>query len=545
MPVQVERGSVFIDPDTGTAWVNDQDWIELQDGASYGNPSVPMSKRWGIGRILGGADHDDGLWIHPFTDHDGEQKMLIWRSPNEAGEYVILRPSERSSDLPWQTVDGDVRYPEADSRNLPTRADRRTIHDRGLIDENPQVNDLDGVSSDDPTPLYEAMRQAAQREATNAALLGSVCNYQLVYKAVHGVAPPERPAPLEVVIDLKKTGADGSDVSEYIWFKRLQLLQSRVPIPRLLADRVSTSQQQAALTDGSHWVDKIETAINDHTQRVQSIRDEMVRETRPPQALFDYAFERPDLVEAGGRLNQVYANAVRVQRQMARREKRDVDWEAARARVRQELETIPPDEQGRALVGSIASVYMAKDPGNDGVAWLMGALNAQGQREAGFAQKTIQEMRHIGLLSDLLPDPTGRGLIQYQLPQRQTASQTIGINGIWRNMFQMMAEQTDQPDYDEWDTSTGAGRAARRQFATKAKELVRRFMGDTDHLDLEVREEEWKGTTRKVVYSVRTGRKFGTIDRVDADRYRAGQQIRISASLVKDGNIRAIAQRAD
>jgi hypothetical protein len=547
MPVQVERGEVYIDPDTGTAWVNDQDWIELQDGASYGDPTVPMNERWGIGSILGGADHDDGLWVHPFTDYDGERKMLIWRSPNEAGERVILRPAAKSSDLPWQTVDGDVYYPPADSRRLPERADRIDVVDEGLIDLNPTVNDYpagqDGIDTD--TPLHEAMRHAADREAVNAALLGSVCNYQMVYKAVHGTHPPERPAPLEEVIDLKKTGADGSAVSQWVWEKRKELLDKQVPIPRLLANRVSTSAQQAAITDGSHWLDQIETAINDHAARVKDIRDEMVQETRPPKELFDYAFERPDLVKAGGRLNQVYANAVRLQRQIARNENREIDWEAARQRVMQELEKLPPDEQGRALIGSIASVYMAKEPGNDGVAWLMGPKNEDGYREAGFAQKTIQEMRKIGILDELLPDPTGRGLIQYRAPQRQTRSQTIGINGIWRNMFEMMAEQSDLPDYDQWDTSTKEGKKSRRQFARRAKKLVQRFMRDTDTLDLEVREETWKGRTRKVVYSVRTGRKFGTIDKVDSDRYQAGQRIRISGSLVKDGNIRAVAQLPD
>src|SRR5690606_7063659 len=41
MPVQVARGEVTIDPKTQTAWVNDQDWIELQDATSYGDATVP------------------------------------------------------------------------------------------------------------------------------------------------------------------------------------------------------------------------------------------------------------------------------------------------------------------------------------------------------------------------------------------------------------------------------------------------------------------------------------------------------------------------
>ena len=558
MPVQVARGEVFVDPDTQTAWVNDQDWIELQDGVSYGQADVPMNERWGIAKILGGADHDDALWVHPFTDHDGENKMLLWRSPNEAGERVILKPAQQSTSLPWHTVNGDVHYPQADSRKLPERADRIQVLDRGLIDLNPQVNDLPQSGSaglldlaqnapKQDTPLHEAMRRAAERESINAALLGSVCNYQMVYKAVHGTHPPERPAPLEEVIDLKKTGADGSAVAAWVWEKRKQLLDSQTPIPRLLADRVSTRVQQAAKTDGTHWLDQIEDSINKHVNRVRDIRDEMVQQTRPPKELFDYALERPELVQAGARLNQKYAGAVASMRNTARQENREMrvdDWEAARQIAIAELNKTPPEDRGRVLLGSIASVYMSKEPGNDGVAWLMGPKNEQGLRESGFAQQTIREMRKIGILSDLIPDPTGRGLIQYQSPRRNstTRSQTIGINGIWRNFFDMMAEQAHLPKFDDWDTSTKQGKQARKAFATRATQKVEDYMQQVGSLELEVRAEDWKGAARKVVYSTRSGKKFGTIDKVDEDRYEVGQTFTITGSLAKDGNIRAIAQ---
>ncbi|MGH2537965.1 MAG: hypothetical protein ACRDHL_11270, partial [Candidatus Promineifilaceae bacterium] len=82
----VPRGHVKIDPEYGTAWVNDEDWLAL--------PDSPRGE--GIAGILGGADNDDALWLHPFTDHDDERKVLAWRSPNQAGEYVILRPTADS-----------------------------------------------------------------------------------------------------------------------------------------------------------------------------------------------------------------------------------------------------------------------------------------------------------------------------------------------------------------------------------------------------------------------------------------------------------------
>jgi hypothetical protein len=95
--LDVGRGEIHIDPRHGTAWVNDEDWLALQDS--------PTGK--GIAAILGGADHDDALWLYPFTDHDGERKVLAWRSPNQAGEYVVLRPTAGSAIPSWQTAEGE------------------------------------------------------------------------------------------------------------------------------------------------------------------------------------------------------------------------------------------------------------------------------------------------------------------------------------------------------------------------------------------------------------------------------------------------------
>jgi hypothetical protein len=110
--LDIPRGGVRIDHRRGTAWVNDEDWLSLRDSPTEG----------GIAGILGGADHDDALWLHPFTDYDGEHKVLAWRSPNQVGEYVLLRPTE-DSDIPdWTTAEGErVVFPTGDSRKLPHR----------------------------------------------------------------------------------------------------------------------------------------------------------------------------------------------------------------------------------------------------------------------------------------------------------------------------------------------------------------------------------------------------------------------------------------
>ena len=222
------------------------------------------------------------------------------------------------------------------------------------------------------------------------------------------------------------------------------------------------------------------------------------------------------------------------------------DWERARQVAILELNKTPPEDRGRVLIGSIASVYMSKDPGNDGVAWLMGPKNAQGSREAGFAQQTIQEMREIGILSELIPDPSGKGLIQYQVPRPQidTPGQTIGINGVWRNVFDIMAGQADLPGYDDWDTSTNEGKQSRKAFASRATQKVAEYMQKVDHSNWKL--EKKTGRTGPARWSTAraVGQKVGTIDKVDEDRYQVGQRLTITGSLVKDGNLRAMAQPA-
>ncbi|GAB5426496.1 MAG: hypothetical protein Crog4KO_36430 [Crocinitomicaceae bacterium] len=64
--LDVKPGEVYLDKASETAWVNDEDWYQMRDGASEGD---------GIAQILGGADNDDSLWFHPFTDHDEQEKF--------------------------------------------------------------------------------------------------------------------------------------------------------------------------------------------------------------------------------------------------------------------------------------------------------------------------------------------------------------------------------------------------------------------------------------------------------------------------------------
>jgi hypothetical protein len=98
---QVPEGHIELDPTCATAWVNDEDWLNY------------------IVDVLGGCDGDDALWVFPFTDTSGlmegkrpSRKVLIWRSPNQLGEYVLLTPTEDSHVIEWDVPGGTLSYPK-------------------------------------------------------------------------------------------------------------------------------------------------------------------------------------------------------------------------------------------------------------------------------------------------------------------------------------------------------------------------------------------------------------------------------------------------
>lgn len=172
----IPRGHVRIDPEYATAWVNDEDWVAMQDSPAGA----------GIRDILGGADNDDALWVHPFTDRDGEMKMLCWRSPNQAGEYIVLKPTLGSRVLAWETVEGEVTFPPADSRNLFPRTDTMPREYLGLIDQ----ATAGGLGKGKPYSVA-VMDETIERAKANAGGLGMYWKRHQLQGVVLQRVPPE------------------------------------------------------------------------------------------------------------------------------------------------------------------------------------------------------------------------------------------------------------------------------------------------------------------------------------------------------------------
>jgi hypothetical protein len=395
--LDVGRGEIHIDPRRGTAWVNDEDWLALADSPTGA----------GIAGILGGADHDDALWLYPFTDHDGERKTLAWRSPNQAGEYVVLRPTAGSAIPAWKTADGeDVAFPAGDSRRLPARVDRTATRYLDLVEATTA-----GGLGEGQAYSVDVMDMAIERALANRGALGMYCNSLMVNKAVFGRLPEKPPAPLEDIIDgAVKTGADLSRVVAWNYENSRQILEARTPVPALLHGRLSVdytdreNRPPSPIASRDHWLDRLEAGVRGHIREMKVRRDELVARARPPEALFASVASEPETVALGARLNQRYAWALK-------RTPAEERLEVARRAVEDYLAHFPPGRREAVLRGALVSAYLSDRPVSDGAVWLAGARGKGGQREAGAGHLTAGALRDIGLLDEVAE--TEGGLLVY------------------------------------------------------------------------------------------------------------------------------------
>jgi hypothetical protein len=423
-PLHVPRGHIQIDAGRGTAWVNDEDWLTLPDSPNL----VPSSAEGGegIAGILGGADNDDALWLHPFTDHDGERKVLAWRSPNQVGEYVVLKPTEQSHDLPWATAGGEaISYPAADSRVLPLRIDQTETDYLGLVD--PETS---GGLGEGEAYGVEVMEQAVSRAVANQGALGMYCNSLMLNKALYGRLPAYPPAPLEDIIDSAvKTGADLSQVVAWNYDSSREILESRIPIPYLLHKRLSVdwsdkenrppSPRQSSVAPGNaHWLDRLEAGVQAHIADMKERRDGLAAQARPPEAMIQAALADPEMVALGAGLNQRFAAILNSK---DKGQYQSV-LERARLGVVDYLSYFPPAQRQRILLGALGSVYGGDEAGqgrtavgSDIATWLdafdEGSLPQQGWRPwlTGLspARETMVALRQVGVLAEVIETKEG------------------------------------------------------------------------------------------------------------------------------------------
>ncbi len=511
----IPPGHVRLDRQYGTAWVNDADWMQLE-GASIG-----------IAGLLGGADNDDALWVHGFADYDGELKVLCWRSPNQVGEYVILKPTLGSYNLEWETPDGSIQYPPGDSRLLPSRKD--IMHHAYQQHIDPSTA---GGLGEGNAYSIDGMAATIQRANANAGTLGMYCNMLMVSKAVDGGLPAPLPAELEEVIDGSvKTGVDLSPVRQWCYEESRRILEMGKPVPAILASRiVGASDRRPVTFTQDHWLDRLVGMVKEHITAFEQKRDELVRAAMPPAVIFDHVFNDSDLafIEAGAGLHHAYYNTLR----LLLRKKQQLspeDYETARGQAESYLARFSSEHHTAILRGAIVSAYM-QEHASDTVLWLPGAKTKQG-RAPGIAHKTIEALREIGVLQEV--GETSLGLLAYPgaTISEPVYERTIGITGVWFNWLRA------------WQQAHGEAQSVTMQDVPKAKaawakaQVAKLAQTNYRNLTLTIATQG----ERKVAL-IPDGAIFGYISKDSTDTVPGGS-ITIAFSLCRDGNLRSVRVR--
>ncbi len=525
----IPRGHVRIDPEYATAWVNNEDWVAMQDSPSSA----------GIRDILGGADNDDALWVHPFTDHDGEMKMLCWRSPNQAGEYIVLKPTIGSRVLAWETVDGEVTFPPADSRNLFPRTDTLPREYLGLIDQ----ATAGGLGKGKPYSV-EVMDETIERAKANAGGLGMYCNLLMLSKAVYGGLPKNPPAPLEDFIDSAvKTGADVSPGREWCYDASQKIIQSGKPVPRLLVGRLSASRYDKAAVPVTtdHWLDKLTGIVRTHIDNFRAQRDRLVKQTMPPATLFDHAFnaDEREYLGAGIAFNKLYS---KVRGKLLHGKKgnerlTEADMTTIRCNLDAFLKRYDESERGAILRGAMVATYLSDEP-SDAALWLLGEKTEQGHAP-GMAQKTMQALREIGLLDEIGATANG-GVIRYPgaATSEPSFQRSIGISAVWFNWYcrQQAAQGKPIPK-----TPSDVPKAAAKAAKVQVTELAWTHLSN---VPLTLRHTSYTDRNGKAVMRMgafnETGHLLGLITLDSEAHLTERQQITVRFALAADGNLRTV-----
>jgi hypothetical protein len=117
--------------------------------------------------------------------------------------------------------------------------------------------------------------------------------------------------------------------------------------------------------------------------------------------LFDSVAGDKEAVQLGRRLNQLFAAGLNGRSGPADQP----SLQKARLQVDRFLGHFPPAQQRRILRGALVSIYQGDMLASDAVAWLAGERAMP--TSSSLAQRTVQALREIGMLDDLLLTKVG------------------------------------------------------------------------------------------------------------------------------------------
>ena len=522
------EGHLELDPTCATAWVNDKDWLTY------------------IVAVLGGCDGDDAVWVMPFSDasDNGQQKVLLWRSPNQLGEYVVLQPTADTHEIAWDVPGRKLSYPHMESCLLPHRIDRL----------NYQYGELREASSGfQSIPSYSiaAMASTIQRAVDNQGTLGSFCNVTMMCKAIYGRLPDYLPATLEDVIDGSvKTGLDLSPVKAWNQMALMRMVKhgqanaSRA-MPHALMARLPEWLRAQAVPATSHWLDTLTAAMEQHKAQYWADAEALATEACPPLALFEYGRH---CMHIGKDLRHVYS---RIFRQASQSEHEGLDLlDTARVASEAFLQQWPVAKRPFMLLGAAANLYVQGpqngEPVRDALIWQLGAKHTDSEidclndalhidphssgRLPGIAQQMLAALRHIGLLGDPLWTASGAVLFYEEAPSQKATGVPVKLNGVWLNWLNT---QNGHAYSRMSDVPADVCNQAKARIGEFVQEKFQNMLLSTEITD-----------NNRVVTRTSHGNLFGYVQRDHELAAVRHEQWRIAWAHAVDGNVLAVLEPA-
>jgi hypothetical protein len=498
---QLPEGTIHLDQAAHTAWVNREDWHTY------------------LAAVLGGADQDDAVWLFPFMDTDAEKKVLVWRSPNQAGEYVILRPTDDSHAFVWTTVDGETTYPQGDSQLLPPRLDTLKVNYLGSI---PPIT----LHEENATYTIESMNATLRQAETNTGALGLYCNVLMVTQAIYGRLPKQPPAPLEQVIDgAVKTGADLSSIKLWCREASRRIVAQKKPVPRLLHERLFLSKNDPRpRPDPQHWLTTLMEGMEAHQQTMTKVRDTFITQTMPPPAVLAYVFTQPEMLDHGKKFNQLYHGFL----QQTYRRYRRIQPEDYEVAYQRSVAYLNRQQDDRAvLLGAYVRSYLHPPLGHDSAVWQTPLPRNTATRR--IAQRTMQALVDLGVL-DELDETAEAGLIRYPgAVIQEIPARLIHIQGVW---FQWLRHQLAQRGLPVPETM---GDVPRPQLVFAKKQIA--HLAQQYFPQMAIRLEEKAG--RVWVYTAH-GNMLGVLHQDTAWVLSSSALLRLEVCIAHDGNLIAL-----
>lgn len=535
----VARGEVKIDLARASAFVNDDDWLDY------------------IVSVLGGCDGDDAVWCFPFTDSVDEidaitgevsqaRKLLIWRSPNQAGEWITLRPTTDSDviESDWPLLDSTKLSPRIDtvtdiafgSLPVPERVHRPT---ELVVQTLPQLRRMAkrlGLRGYSKLRKGEVIAQIVRAEngytvakmtpaiaqaQQNVGVLGTYVNVLMVCKAIFGRIPRSLPAPLEDVID--GSVKDGRDLTAVkLWCEQAvsQLVRQQHPVPHALVKRVERLATASLTLADSHWLDTLLDAAREHLDEVQQAIDALTLQCCPPRTLFKIG---ADWQEQAVSVHTAYSRiiGIAVSQQTLNGKSYRTAFEATMSAL-----ACWPEHEPELLAGLASLVYMGGllSPSSDDVLWQMTADSDV----VDMPKRFLNALRQFGVLGEPVWADTG-AVLYWQDEATSTALMPLSINGVWFNYA-----RCHNPSYV---TMHDVPKPVANAFKRKLMKMAPRMIGRTLHVQT---------MDERIVMRTEHNNLFGYVKRGQGHLLKGVACVVIHyLTVTEDGNIQAVVEPND